>query len=787
MSASTSPKKTNTDRDDRGRWFLWSILLHVVILAAVVLLTPVRDMIMDEKTRPDLKMTEDRVTELAYHIREQNIEDLKYKIRKLDELERMMERLRRQQREQLDPEQLEEVAEAPKDAAEAIEEAIARQTEALEQLNGLAPEAEPFREQAEQARQKQIDVEVAQEKVVNALALAGPDFEAIRRRQTDVAVEQLHARDAVEQAIERTRELGRIDRRISSEQRSNERLKELAARKAEERAERQRQLDKEQAQLAAHERELAERRDELTEAERAATRAEQARDQVADDRQLNQAVNDAREKSTQAAKQVQRRQAQVDRSRRAVEVSEEQLTKKTNELQRYQRQQAERQAEIDRLEQRRSEAVAARDRQLERAKRTQTQAIEQQKQLLAELDRLRRERADAESADPAERAEQAVAADAPTESALPDDPLELYRQAQRREMSITEDYREIRAAELAKIQRMPLAEAMGQVDVATPSREPLNEAALADPVNTPKKLEAYKREFQRAARQMDGMVSAAEAMALAAQRVGAEMSDELAAAMRIEHSAVMDEYAAENVDAKAVDMARMMAQASAMGMSATGRSESPGPLGGGPAGGPDGDSGDRRASARPTRGVPHPRINHDDIDSASPGRVLAAANTASDAPGAEWVYVDSWYILGPFPNEGRRNIHRRFPPETVVDLDAKYIGRGGRPIEWRYYKSPEPVVVPPQQEEYAIFYAYTELRFEQATDMWIAVGSDDRSDIWINGQKVWASVDRHKGWNPGEGYRKVHFQRGRNEVLYRIENGHMNMGFSLVMHTGRSQ
>jgi len=65
----------------------------------------------------------------------------------------------------------------------------------------------------------------------------------------------------------------------------------------------------------------------------------------------------------------------------------------------------------------------------------------------------------------------------------------------------------------------------------------------------------------------------------------------------------------------------------------------------------------------------------------------------------------------------------------------------------------------------------------------MAIGSDDQSKIWVNDQLIWQSVASHKAWNMAEGYRKVFFKKGRNRILCRLENGHLQMGVSLVICT----
>ena len=40
-----------------------------------------------------------------------------------------------------------------------------------------------------------------------------------------------------------------------------------------------------------------------------------------------------------------------------------------------------------------------------------------------------------------------------------------------------------------------------------------------------------------------------------------------------------------------------------------------------------------------------------------------------------------------------------------------------------------------------------------------------------------------KAWQIAEGLRRVHFRKGRNRILYRIENGWQHVAWSLVLCT----
>ena len=174
------------------------------------------------------------------------------------------------------------------------------------------------------------------------------------------------------------------------------------------------------------------------------------------------------------------------------------------------------------------------------------------------------------------------------------------------------------------------------------------------------------------------------------------------------------------------------------------------------------------------------------------GNVIRFTEDASkDGIPAKWMYVQDWYVIGPFPNPDRVNLRRKFPPESVVDLDATYVGKDGRTIKWEFMQARnatpkeswradlKPEVVPLNAAEYEIWYAYAEVFSDIACDRWIAVGSDDRSDIWINDVPVWGSSNKLKQWRVDEGYRRIHLNKGRNRILVRVENGWKSLGWSV--------
>ena len=153
----------------------------------------------------------------------------------------------------------------------------------------------------------------------------------------------------------------------------------------------------------------------------------------------------------------------------------------------------------------------------------------------------------------------------------------------------------------------------------------------------------------------------------------------------------------------------------------------------------------------------------------------------ADGRPTEFMYIDSWYTICPFPNPNRINIDREFPPDSLVDLDATYVGKDGRTMRWQFVQSEKPQIIPADPDQYGIWYAYTEFYCDKPHDVWIAAGTDDRGTLKINGVPVWISSKRLKGWQIDEVWRRIHLQQGVNRILYRVENGWLHVGFSLVL------
>ena len=439
----------------------------------------------------------------------------------------------------------------------------------------------------------------------------------------------------------------------------------------------------------------------------------------------------------------------------------------------------------------------------------------------------------------------ATAAPAPPPAAPPNANLaDLFHQAQQMEAAVAESYKNVRAAELAAIREIPLAQAAALTEVAKPVRAEIDTGILTRDIRDVPGVRAQEKAIEAAAEQMNSMVALAQRMRDLAQP---EQTTVSVAAMKAAsgHTEAMERLAAEDEGTTAKDLTAAMqgtggpggkhhhghgggddgklaAQATAdLATAAAQVAANPADVGarleyeralaawqamanaqgadGGAAqgvagsGGADGGGADGPMGKSRVPDVPYLDARH---FKPIPGRTITPSMIAQPADRErQWMFVDSWYMIGPWPNPGRKNLDTKFQPESVVDLDATYTG-GRRdeaplPVRWQFYqasaveKNPGSeatgMITPPGLSEFEIYYAYTELWLDEAADLWVAIGSDDQSKVWLNGQMIWKSADYYKPWVANEGLRKVHFDKGINRVLLRLENGHLSGCFSFMV------
>ena len=186
------------------------------------------------------------------------------------------------------------------------------------------------------------------------------------------------------------------------------------------------------------------------------------------------------------------------------------------------------------------------------------------------------------------------------------------------------------------------------------------------------------------------------------------------------------------------------------------------------------------------------RIASEPADYAIIAESVPGRRVTKDAARHGFVFIDSWYVIGPWDGkyDGSRFTHIadrvKREPETRIDLDAEYDGKidpvTQKPIRlrWRYVQTDTTCIRTPDKMDNAIYYAYTDVHFEEDTDVLAMIGTDDASVLWINGEQVWLD-DELSTWGLHENILHVHFRKGWNTILFCVENGPDECQFSFVM------
>ena len=792
-------------------WWVMSGLFHAIVLGWLIFFSPIR-VINLQSSRAEYTAGTAKIQEVMDQVRVVQAERFVDDVRTLQEIQEELAQLQAQKEAEFQKFSAEFATNAPSlaeqsqaDAAQAQAEALAAQKDAAAGLTKArqSQQQDDFKS-AGPTQKKALDAqgraEATMERALQALTMSDGTFASARLAQADANELQRRSEKAQLESNDVREDAQWKRSHAQSKQRDTEKAQESLAKNQTEVATAQTNLANARAEAAQLKTDAEAAQTAVADAKAAAEKAKEAAALAKADydkldnkdpnkkaaketsseaqkaaRAATELANSAQRKAEAAKNKAESAQRKAERAVESVKNAENRVVQ-----------------QLARVEQARTEADKARteaDTAEARMSETQTNAIVLQTAAMQAQSKARQTLA--------------VVASSYTPSAMDTNAFEpkpvtniqanvfrmdladLYDTAVATETQLTETYKKIRATELAMLRQIPLQRAMELTDVAKTVRPNLKAALQTKPASG-EEVPALREAVQSAGSEINAMVVVGTSMLALAKNLGGSGSGDGSSISldwiraKTAQNDAMEGLAAEDAAARAKDLTGAM---NGQGAGQAGQGSAHPPGGGGGQAKPGGGHG---------LGGPPP---FPEKFKAVPGRKIKA-----DASGGGWMYVDSWYIIGPFDNARRENLEKKFPPETVVDLDAAYTGKDNQPVRWEFYQSGQARVTPlfqhfhPERKrarwtddytarglEYIIYYAYTELYFEQATDIWIAVGSDDFSKVWIEDQLVWASGKQQKSWRADEGLRKVHFKQGINRVLYRIENGWHGTDFSLVL------
>ena len=791
-------KREEERRRKEPLWGLLSFLLHGALFVVVVLCTPVKQLILPEpkeKANPAADLSADRIEDIGESLSEVRMNELLQQIQAMQDVLHNMDVMKEELAKDYDKfaektaqdvrTELENLVKETAEAQQKSSEAQAVVKQAVQEIVAIEMKADladrqtskDLHEKADKLMYETVEkTNTAQANAVNALDKLQVKAEFAGFKKTAEAAEKF--RDAQIEAAKLQDE---------TQTASIQTAQELVAVAGNEKwlDEVKKTIEESKTKVESAEQVKVEADKRIAAEEKEMKAAEQKRDRLRQEKkweevkQAQQVASEHRRAMDQAKRESQNAQRQMNEAKSRQARAE----KKLPEL-------LKKQAELAKVKETR--ATEAQIKDLEKAESAQkrlNKEIETLKAVLAsdsaELKKLAQEENRQENRLVDEQAAQLSMSKA-------------YELAKQLESAIAESYKDIKATETAISKKMSFEAAQKITDVAKPERLVADAAALESKPRTKEALDKQKQAQTEVVREADNMVEATVAMMNEAMEIVmgkdssaqmvtkekskavkrleekdlADRSSEEAMAERMaameaeaEYQLKLENAAVEDSNEKAKDLSELMAEDNAKaGENGSLTGANPGP----------------------------PELKGGDL-ALLPGNVMSIGPDAKDAIPAKWMYVNSWHVIGPFPNPNRVNLRRKFAPESKVDLDATYIGKDGRVLKWEFCqaknaKPPQPwmadwraEVIPEKKEEYSIYYAYAEVFFDRDCDRWVAIGSDDRSDVWLNDVPIWGSSNKLKAWTLAEDFRRVHFKKGRNRILARVENGHWNCGWSLCI------
>jgi hypothetical protein len=756
-------------------WWIASLIFHALVLGWLFFLSPVRviDRAASKTANPTPNVNPARAAKVMEQVRELQAANLAGEVRALEEARRELTLLEAQRRDALRlavsnaPVPLAKIAAAQDNAVKAQAAAEAALKRANDQVPPDASDSSALTNVTAAVREAQTGAGQFQAEALEALALADPKFEPAYQAQSEANAAQSRAAQA-QAAAE-----GQFSGAAALAAKTAPIVEDIG-----EARQRLRTLEAELAGALNTSVMLSNSLPQL-QAQAGTAQAAYAAAQSGGDSKV---FSDTKRRASDMQKAADRAQKDLTRALSNIFKSQERVAKETGRIEELSRKTGPPGVNPETMQRSAAE-------ELREAQRLQAEA-------LAAQSRAARAFSDARSG--------VISPAATTAAQTPEDLAGVYQAAVQTEAELAEAYRRLRATDLALQRQIPLGRAMELTDAARPARPDL--AASLSGSQGGADAAAQRQAVLEARAQIAAMRSLADSMVAQARGLGAGNG----------RHQMLEQLAAEDDNQRAKDLTGAMrgGAGSGSGNSGAGRgstgsspgSGGAGAGGGGPGGGTGAGPGSGTAGGGAGASGPGLGGSGDSASSgpppvsgelaAVPGRVIGAG-----AMPGRWMFVDSWYLLGPFDNAGRANLEKQFPPETVVDLNATYVGKRGRPVRWEFFQSPQPRVVPPfdgfnplpsgatdgggafksRDLEYIIYYGCTELRAEVECDVWLAVGSDDFSKLWIEDQLVWASGKKHKSWRVDEGFRKVRLKQGVNRVLIRVENGHAQSEFSLAV------
>ncbi|VTS03948.1 ATP phosphoribosyltransferase regulatory subunit [Tuwongella immobilis] len=136
-------------------------------------------------------------------------------------------------------------------------------------------------------------------------------------------------------------------------------------------------------------------------------------------------------------------------------------------------------------------------------------------------------------------------------------------------------------------------------------------------------------------------------------------------------------------------------------------------------------------------------------------------------------FITSWWLIAPFDNVQGAGFAKPYAPEEKVDLDAKPIGKEGKPVEWVQKSTSDAFGSVDLNKELgkfkgAVAYAFAAVESPTEQPVELRVGSINAVVIFLNGKQIYAREEYHHGEEMDQYIGRGVLKPGRNEILIKV-------------------
>ena len=143
-----------------------------------------------------------------------------------------------------------------------------------------------------------------------------------------------------------------------------------------------------------------------------------------------------------------------------------------------------------------------------------------------------------------------------------------------------------------------------------------------------------------------------------------------------------------------------------------------------------------------------------------------------NALAAQAGFINSWWVVGPFPNENDRGERKSFFPEKNIDF-SRTQKFGNTTVRWQKVRPDNSWGIVPLADMFGqvqgVAYVYAELKVPRQQTALFKIGSNDGVVCWLNGRKVHENYAARK-LTVDEDVVPVHLEKGINRILLKVPN-----------------